>query len=45
METYKKHLKYDNYVNISMCKNPQKKKLSLISLNLYYLEAQSTKVK
>ena len=45
METDKKHLKYDNYVNISMCKNPQKKKHNLISLNLYYSEALSTKVK
>ena len=26
METNKKHLKYDDYVNICMCKNPWKKK-------------------
>lgn len=44
METDKKHVKYDNYVNISMCKNPQEKKLDLTSLHLYCLEALSTKL-
>ena len=45
METDKKHVKYDNYVDISMCRNPQKKKQDLTSLNLYCLEALSAKVK
>lgn len=45
METDKKYVKYDNYVNISMCKNLRKKKQDLTSLNLYCLEALSTEVK
>ena len=43
METKKKYLKYDDYVNISMCKNPQKK--NIISLNFYCLEEDAPNIK